>query len=444
MSRSYAVKKNDTLGAIAIRYYGVFDKYHIIVDANPQLIGRGKACDGSPLVYPGDVLIIPEERPIEPEPKKPEKTEAPKKKEIPVLPVNTTPLVLDDNAPNDIVIVVNGKSFTGFSGYTISMPVDKFDSFAFSAPFDDTVKDIRGAFLPFTYQSCNVYYDKKLLFNGTLLTPDPEANADSKNITLQGYPLCGVINDCCLPETKFPPEYNGLSLSEIAKDAVSPFGIGVSVEGDEGGSFEKVEYSPGDTLMAFLNKLAEERGMLISNAINGDLLFWHPEKEQVCDSIQEGKFPFLSCKAAFNSQSFYSHITGFSKVDKEEDSSSFTYENQYLIKKGVLRTYNYTVDDANSDDLEKAVKAKAGRMFAGAVQYTLTVVGHKNSKGELWRKNMAISVLSPGAFIFKETVMLVDSVEISRSDTDGNKTVLTLVLPGARDGTLSEEWPWEE
>lgn len=430
MSKSHIVVRGDTLGAIASKYYGSWSEWPKIISSNPQLAGRKTAVDGSPLIYPGDVLIIlPEEKPVQ---------------IAETLPVNSVPIVLDADAPNDITIMVGGKTFTGFTGYSISQSIDKFDAFSFSAPFDDSMKEHRKAFMPFTYQDCTVYYDGKLLFNGTLLTPDPEATADSKTVTIQGYPKCGVSNDCCLPESKYPPEYNGLTISDIAQDVLSPFGVGVVVKGDVGGPFEKVEYNPGDSVFSFLSKLAGERGLMISNEKNGDFLFWIPEKETVCDSIKEGELPFISCKAQFDSQQFYSHVTGFAKVEKEEDASSFTYENKYLISKGIIRPYSFTVDDATSGDLESCVKAKVGRMFASSVKYTLTVLGHKNSKGELWRKNMAISVLSPGAMIFKETVLLVDSVEISRSDSDGNKTVLSLVLPGARDGSLCEEFPWEE
>ena len=240
---SYTVKKGDTLGAISTRQYGLSGKWVLIKNANPQLMGRKTAADGSPLIYPGDVLIIPAE-------------EKPTEKVGKVLPETTVPVVLDDAAAQDITILVDGKAFTGFSGYTISMSLDSFDAFSFTAPFDDSVKEYRKAFKPFTYRQCSVYYDKKLLFNGTLLTPNPEVDPDKKTVTLQGYPSCGCVNEVCLPETKYPPEYNGLNLSDIAKDACGAFGFGIVIEGDEGAAFEKVEYSPGDTLFNFLKVIS--------------------------------------------------------------------------------------------------------------------------------------------------------------------------------------------
>ena len=431
MSKSYTVKGGDTLSAISTRQYGLAGKWVLIKNANPQLVGRKTAVDGSPLIYPGDILIIPDD-------------EKPTASVSASMPEGTVPSVLDDGAEQDITILIDGKAFTGFSGYTISMSVDSFDAFSFSAPFDDTVKNYRAAFRPFAYKQCSVYYDKKLLFNGTLLTPNPEVDADKKTITLQGYPACGCVNEVCLPETKYPPEYNGMKLGEIAKDCCGPFGFGVSIDGEEGAAFEKVEYSPGDTLFNFIKKLCEQRGLIITNKPNGDLLLWQPKKEKVCATIKEGEEPFLSCKPSFDSQKFFSHITGFSKVENEEDADHYTYENKLLTKAGVLRPFTFVADDATSTDLQNAVEAKAGRMFASAASYELKVIGHKTPKGDLWQKNMAISLLAPGAMIYRETVFLVDNVTIQRSDSDGNVTTLKLVLPGARDGSLPEEFPWEE
>lgn len=431
MSRSHTVKKGDTLSLISSRYYGLAGKWTLIRDSNPQLISRKTASDGSPLIYPGDVLIIPEEA----------KETSNVSKAVPKTAVATK---LNPDADEDIQIMIDGKVFTGFSGYTIKMPLDSFDAFSFTAPFDDSSDVIKDCFKPFTFKQCTVYYNKKLLFNGTLLTPNPEATNNEKSITLQGYPVCGVVNDVCLPDTKYPPEYNDMKLMDIARDCCGTFGFNVAIDGDEGEAFEKVEYSPGDKIFSFLKKLAEQRGLLITNKANGDLLFWSPKQKNVCCSIKEGELPFVSCKGNFDSQNFFSHITGYTKVMKDEDSESYTFENSYLTKNGVLRPYSFTADDAKSTDLENAVKAKAGRMFASAVSYTLVVLDHFTPKGELWEKNMAISLLAPGAMISKETVFLVDSVQFERSDSNGNQTTLTLVLPGARDGNLPEAYPWEE
>ena len=57
---SHTVKAGDTLAAIASKYMSNASDWTKIRDANPILANRKKASDGSPIIYPGDVLIIPQ------------------------------------------------------------------------------------------------------------------------------------------------------------------------------------------------------------------------------------------------------------------------------------------------------------------------------------------------------------------------------------------------
>lgn len=428
MFKSHTVKSGDTLGAIAVRYYGLFPRWTLIRDGNPQLANRKKASDGSPLIFIGDMLIIPQEVTLPPA----------------VAPVFSPPVLLADDTAQDIAVYVDGKLFSGFTGYRIIMPVDSFDTFSFSAPFDDIKDVIRAAFKPFSYKLCTVYYDKELIFAGRLLTTAPEVSPNSKTITIQGYPLCGVLNDCCLPETMYPPEYDGLTVVQIAEHAASAFGVQVQCDNPPGEVFTDVGYEPGEKILAFIKKLSEQRGLLFTNTPSGGLLFWVPKNEPVSATFKEGSLPFVSCKPTFSEQTMFSHITGFSKVEGDTDPESFTYENQYLIKNNVLRPYSFVVEDAESGTLEGSVKAAAGRMFASSVAYSLIVIGHRDANGALYRKNMTVSVLAPGAMIYNETKLQVDQVELLRSDTEGNQTIFSLVLPGSRNGELPEVFPWEE
>jgi prophage tail gpP-like protein len=426
MSKSYKVQQGDTLGAVAIKYYGIFEKWTIIKNSNPQLLGRKKAVDGSPLIYPGDTLIIPVDSQVAPE-------------------TNTAkPEALSD-AEQDITIMIGGKTFTGFSAFKIIEPIDTLDTFSLTAPFDDSIKDFHESFRPFTYKECAIYYKNKIIFTGRLLTPNPDVQPDSKTINLQGYPLCGVLNDVHLPVTKYPPSYKGLKLSAIADDMLAPFGISVIINSSQGSAFTDVSYEPHNKILQFLTKLGGERGLLFTNDSRGNLVFFKPKASAPVATFKEGELPFVSCTPNFDPQNFYSHITGFTKTSSKTKSSHYTYENKYLTKRGILRPFSFMVDDADEDGLEEAVKAKAGRMFASAVSYTLVVMGNEDKGGNLYGKNICVSVCAPGAMIYKETKLLARQTEISRDDkNDGKRTTFSLVLPGSYSGELPEVFPWEE
>ena len=425
MAKVHTVVSGDTLVKISNKYFGTHEKWREIKNANPQLTNRKKASDGSPVLYVGDVLVIPEDV------------------EIPVAVVNKTPVVLNEGKFQDITILIDGEFFTGFTGYRLSFPVDSMDLFSFSAVWDDN-KDLRRVFLPFSFKQCTVYYDKKILFTGRLLTSAPEVNPDSKTITIQGYPLCGVLNDCCLPETKYPPCYSNMTLEQIASDVCEPFGIRCEFSEFSGEVFEQVEYEPGQKLLEFLMKLGKQRGFIFTNSVYGMLKFWKLKEENVSASFAEGSLPYFSCKPNFDAQGMFSHITGFTKTEDEADAGSYTYENSFLIRAGVFSPLSVVLDDVDAAGVEDAVKAEAGRMFANCISYQLTVVGHRDAQGALYRKGMCVSVFSPGAMIYRDTKFQVYKCELIRSDTEGLQTVMQLILPGSLDGKLPEVLPWVE
>lgn len=424
MARTYTVKAGDTLTKISVRYYGSPAQWPDIVRANPQLASRKTVADGSPVIFPGDVLIVPGA----------ESSGAKTAKSV----------VMDKDAPQDLGLVGGGKKFTGFTGYTLVRAVQGVDGFSFSSPWDSSRPELRAAFMPFAYPVFDVYFDDDLVFKGRALPPSLEVGPSSKDITVQGYPLCGVLLDSCLPPSLHPAEYSGLDLKQIAQTVCEPFGISVSVEGDVGAAFEKVDAQISDKAWDFLNKLAQQRGMYMKNKPDGNLLIYRPEEEAVSASFEEGAVPFVSCSATFDGQNMFSHITGYTKTTAEAESKIYTLENHLLIDKGVLRCTAETDGDAEEGTLEQTVMARAGRMFANCVKYKLTVSGHRDKRGRLYRANMAVSVKAPGAAIYRATKLLVDEVSLKRDDRSGETAEFTLVLPGSRWGKLPEVLPWEE
>jgi len=418
MSKTYAVKKGDMLGNISISFYGTFSKWTKIRTANPQIEGRGKAIDGSPLIFPGDILIIPDD--------------------LELKPASTTTTI---NAKSDeLTIIIEGNKFSYFTDYTLKQSMDSFDSFGFSAPFDPDIQIYRESFRPFSYKPCQVYYAGNLFFSGILLAPQ----ADGKDIKISGYPKCGVLVDCQVPITKYPLEFNNQDLKKISENIASAYNINVNFSESSGSIFPKVAIEPEQNIMDFLIGLANQIMFLITNNAQGDLLFWKTQKGSSVANIKEGDIPYISCRPTFNYQEYYSHIIGLKKADSKTKAEKYVWENKFLISKGILRSHTFLASDAESGDLKTAVMAKAGRMFASSCSYQLTLQGLKNQNKELWAKNTLINVLSKEAMIYKDTQFLIKNAEISRSSDKGDSTVLDLVLPGSFSGEIPEALPWEE
>jgi prophage tail gpP-like protein len=188
-------------------------------------------------------------------------------------------------------IKIDGKEYTGFTGYELNLNYDSFDTFSFSAPYSDAMIELRSAIVPFAFKSCDVFYEDSPIFKGTLLTPDPELTDKSGEITLQGYPLCGVLNDCMVPPTKYPLECMGLAIKGIADAACDPYSIPVVFDGDIGPAFTEVSIEPTDKIIDFLKKLAQQRNLLFTNTEKGELRFFQAKQEKAFASFSEGKLP---------------------------------------------------------------------------------------------------------------------------------------------------------
>jgi prophage tail gpP-like protein len=108
-----------------------------------------------------------------------------------------------------------------------------------------------------------------------------------------------------------------------------------------------------------------------------------------------------------------------------------------------MRQHSITIDDVEtSSDLENAVKAYAGRMFADCICFELECEGHVNEKNELFYKGMIVCVNAPSAMIICDTNFIARNIKLSRT-TQGKTTTLTLVLPGSYTGEIPEAFPWE-
>lgn len=423
MSKTHNVKLGDRLWILSQKYYGTPAKWRKIQKANSQLQGRKAASDGSPLIYPGDILIIPDE------------TENQIK----------SPKTIDTNSENEVTIKIEGQKFSFFSDWTLTQEIDSFDTFSFNAPFDPSQSSYRQYFLPFSYKSCEIYYGSNIQFTGILLASQSQSSPDSKTINLSGYPTCGILNDVMLSISSYPKEFNDQDIQQIANDLLSDFGISTDFQGPAGNSFKKVALEPTQQILGFLIDLASQRKLLISNNSSGDLLFWKANTTgNTVASFIEGETPFISCVPNFNPQQFYSHITGIINAKSGKVSEKYTVENNFLIQHGITRPYNFILSDCKKSEIQDAVKHKAGQMFGDAMQWQLTVWGHKNKNGELYQKNTLVSVESPGSMIYSSFKFLIKRVTFQRSYTGGDTTILDLVLPESYNGEIPTSFPFEE
>jgi prophage tail gpP-like protein len=269
----------------------------------------------------------------------------------------------------------------------------------------------------------------------------PAADAGSSSVGVTVYSLAYDLTEICAPVESWPLVFNGFDLRQIADRLVAPtLGIATVFDGLPGATFAKVSCEPDSTVHTILVDLAQQRGYVLSDLPTGDLLFRSEAFTGVPVARLQGQ-PVGRVSAQFQPSSWYSRITGRASQKAGASGSQFTAAN--LLYRGENpRSITISVDDTESADIPKAVRAAIGRMIASVATYTIEgLPGWRDPSGALWQANTTVTVVAPEAMIYKETELLIRSVKLHQT-AEGESASLELVMPGTFGGFLSLELPW--
>lgn len=410
MSSTYSVIAGDTFESIARKKYGDDKEADRIARANPGI--------AEPLSA-GTTITVPT---------------------LPGAPQN-----LPSQAPADrddeVAILIDGERFRFWDKVRITRAIDSMDTVEFGAPFDADAPDFKETFRPFSFKPVAITVGGSPLFTGTMVGVTPVVGNTQKVISVSGYSLPGVLNDCTPPASAFPLEFNDQGLREIAAAIASPFGVSVEFKADQGAIFERVACEPGKKALSFLADLAKQRNLIMSSSSRGAVVFWQSVSSgRPVARLQQGSAPVLSVTPFFSPQEYYSHITGIEPVIVGLEGSQFTVKNPRL--QGVTRPITFKAQDTLNADVKGAVEAKAGRMFGNMASYSVRVGTWRDPNGSLWEPNTTVKLLAPEAMVYNEYEFVIRSVEFSR-ERAVETAILNLVIPGSFSGQTPEALPWD-
>ena len=345
---------------------------------------------------------------------------------------------------SEVAVLIDGQRFRYWENIRITRAVDAVDTLEITAPFQADKQAFRDTFRPFSYKQVRVTVAGKTLFTGTMVGVTPTLENNRRTLGVSAYSLPGVLNDCTLPASTYDKqgvETDKQGLKEIATTMASPFGLGVVFDAEQGAPFERVAVDTTERVLAYLTKLAQQRNLIISSTPTGQLLFQQSVKAgNPVAILSQGSSPVLQVTPFFSPQEYYSHVTGIDPVLVGQKGSQFTVKNARL--QGVVRPTTFKAPDVAGGGVKAAVEAKAGRMFANMVSYTLELPTWRDPQGELWAPNTTVKLQAPGAMIYTSYEFVIRSVEFNRSNSETAK--LNLVLPGAFSGETPETLPWDE
>lgn len=394
--KQYTIQDEDSLSVVARRAYGNYIHWPRIWRANQSALRSGDP----DLIYPGEVIYIPELGEL----------------------ARTDPGLANQGA-DDLLIVIDGLEIrstasrvmltmdTASDGWTASLPW---------TPGDNPELDKR--LLPYTYPRAKVYIGGVLKVSGYLYTVGSSISDRGTVANLAGFSRTADLIDSTL---RPPYEENNITLKQRAEKLVQAHGIKAVFDADTGGPFDRVTASESDTIFAHLNKLAKQRGVLISSTPDGNLLFTEANvKAAPVATLEEGREIVINYEATFDGRK---RFNTYRAVSSTPGGSGEGIEKDNRVPRSRIKTFR--IQDSISGEMKAAATWERNKTLADALTIPLPVQGWINQRtGKVWEANTKVTVIAPSIHVPNGFDFLIRSVEFSETEREKN-AILNVVPP---------------
>jgi prophage tail gpP-like protein len=354
------------------------------------------------LIYPGEVIYIPELAELLP----------------------SEPAIANREA-DELSIVIDGLEITHVSGRimkTMDTAADGWTATIDWVPGENPEMDAR--LVPYTYPPAKVYIGGVLTISGYLYTAEFAATANGTTVNLSGFSKTADLIDSNM---KPPYEENNVSLKQRARKLAQAFGIKAVFEADTGGVFDRVTANESDSIFRHLNKLARERGVLLSSTPDGDLLITEANtKGAPVATLEQGQPPVLDFRATFDGRKRFNSYRAIN-VTPFGSNEGIVKDNK--VPRSRIKTIR--VQESLAGEIKTAAEWERNKTLADALTIPLPVAGWLNPRtGTPWKENTKVTVVSPAIHVPDGFDFLIRRVEFSETSS-GKSAILSLVPPQA-------------
>lgn len=163
-----------------------------------------------------------------------------------------------------VTLTINGQVYSRWTSVVVTRSLKRAcAAFAFETP-----AELDPPILPFA--PCVVADDGDPLITGYVDRVAPSIEARSSRCRIEGRSKTEDLVDCMPLLTT--NQFSGSTLDAIARAMAAPFGIGVIVNANVGQPFPQSVFERSQTAFAFLERLARQRAVLLTDDENGNLV----------------------------------------------------------------------------------------------------------------------------------------------------------------------------
>ena len=335
-------------------------------------------------------------------------------------------------ADEKLELLVDGAAYAGWKSVSVTRSLETISG-AFSLEVSDRWS---GQARPWPIPPgarCEIRIGAETVLTGWVDEMNPSFSSSERSLTVTGRDATGDLVDCS-PEIS-PSEWANLTLPQIVTRIAGDFGVKVAIENGAGmgGRFAKFTLQPGETAFAAISRACRMRAVLpVSDGVGG-ILLTRGGRKKAGDALVQGE-NILSASAGYSLKERFSTyiVKGQQAATDQSYGAAAAHVRATAADEGVKRHRPLVIiasgdPDGGGSAQERArweAIVRAGRSASAE----MTVVGWRQSTGELWQPGLLVPVKCP--WLGMDSEMVVSSVQHKKS-ASGTTTALSVTRPDA-------------
>lgn len=347
---------------------------------------------------------------------------------------------------DELTLIIEGREIIIENGKLVKTINTATDVFSCVMPWepglDSYIDEITA---PFSYSECFIYIGGILQMKGILYNVGHAIDEGGSVKNLEIYSKTADLIDSSV---RFPFETNNMTLFEriesqlnstVTNRQFSELSVEIDDGVDIGSKFSRIDAKYSDNCFERIAKLAAERGLLVSNTIEGNLLIIKPNvNSKPVGTIIEGDSITEKFNIEFKGRERWKYYQSFSSSSKSSKTKKTQEASDLSIPRD--RFLSFDAPDSLPGEAKNAAEWKKNKSAADSLDMKFPVREWYAPNGEIWQPNTTVSVVSPTIGITTGYTFLIVAVEYNYN-SDGSPAVLDLKPPTAYTTGIIEE-PW--
>lgn len=330
---------------------------------------------------------------------------------------------------NELTLKVNGKSYEGWKTVRLTRSIEQL-AHTFTVSYADRWTDEGQSWPIYEDDVVEVLIDGKTVISGYVVD-----TTDSEDPTQTALEVSGKSKTCDLVDCSAIHKtgaWKDSSIGQIAADLCQPFGIDVTIEGDQGEKFRRFALQDSETVHEALLRMARMRGFLLTTTPDGDLLITRVGTKKTATILKRGENILSSSRKGSRTDRF-SEYTVKSQISGDDNTFARNANQKRTATDAGVTRYRPLVMQAENQEagteMQKRVDWERNTRAGRSLRLTYAVQGWLCNEG-VWAPNTLVSVDDSRRKIRGE--FLISGVSLTR-DEQGTVTELELADPRAFD-----------